>query len=122
MSLAGFALTAPAEQEIGHILRASAERFGEAASLRYESLIIQAILDLVADPGRTGVRADGLRIYYHLRHSRHRVAGDRVKEPRHILVCTVTDRVLVVLAIGHDAMEPGLALRIAEGEGAADQA
>jgi hypothetical protein len=39
-----------------------------------------------------------------------------VREPRHVLVCKVVDRVLVIVAVGHDAMEEGLVKRIQEGE------
>jgi hypothetical protein len=41
----------------------------------------------------------------------------RVRRPQHILICRIVDDLLVVLAVGHDAMELGLTTRIEEGQG-----
>ena len=117
MSLTRFDIVGPAGRELGRIFQDSEFGFGPAARKRYEALIEQSIRDLVADPARPGVQIVGGRIHYHLRHSRNRVAGGRVREPRHILVCKIAGDTLIVLAVGHDAMAEGLARRIEEGEG-----
>jgi toxin ParE1/3/4 len=115
--LSGFRLTGPAARELNRIIEDSAERFGLDASLRYETLIIRAIEDLVEDPQRIGARPVGARIHYHLRHSRNRVADERVRDPRHLLVAKIVGARLVVLAVVHDAMVDGIRSRIEEGEG-----
>jgi toxin ParE1/3/4 len=117
VTLSGFEISRSARRELVGILAASFERFGEAASHRYEALVQQAIQDLVDDPDRPGTQLSGARIHYHLRHSRKRVTGGRVREPRHILVCKIQGQTLYILAVGHDAMEEGLVRRIEEGQG-----
>jgi len=62
-----------------------------AVSLRYRALIGQALLAIEADPERLGSKArpdllvEGARTY-HISLSRTRLAGARVKEPRHFLL------------------------------------
>ena len=45
------------------------------------------------------------------------LSGERVRDPRHILICKIVGDVIVVVAVGHDAMEEGIERRIEEGEG-----
>jgi len=104
VSLTGSRVSRAARRELFRIFADSATRFGEDASLRYEELIIQAIRDLVENPQRIGARPVGARIHYHLRHSRNRVDGGRVRDPRHLLVAKIVRTRLVVLAVVHDAM------------------
>ncbi len=92
------------------ILERSLWGFGEAAALRYKTLIRQALRDIAADPERIGSvsrpdLAPGARTY-HLRLSRHRVAGDRVKEPRHLVLYRRRDGGIKVARILHDAQDP----------------
>lgn len=117
MSLSGFRFAESAKRETLHILKSSAKRFGVEAARRYRILIEQAVSDLVDEPDRAGGRLVDGRLHYHLRHSRNHVAGGKVREPRHILVCKIVGETLYVLAVGHDAMEEGLTRRIDEGEG-----
>lgn len=116
MSRLDFRFSASAEQEIIQILERTGEQFGTAASRRYQSLIAQAVRDLAENPSRIGARTDGARTHYHLRHSRKRVAGERVAEPRHYLVVRIDGSLMTILAIVHDGMVAGIARRIAEGE------
>ncbi len=52
------AVLAPlARRDIRNILRWSEEKFGKAAALRYEDLLIQAIRDIEANPARPGTKA-----------------------------------------------------------------
>jgi toxin ParE1/3/4 len=78
-----------AKQDIGAIARWTVREFGLDASLRYNALIIQAIDDIAADPNRIGsCDLPGIKRLrtYHLELSRTRVTGERVKEPRHLIV------------------------------------
>ena len=116
MSLSGFRVSRAAQRELLRIFSDSVTRFGEDASLRHEELVIRAIQDLVENPQRIGARPVGARIHYHLGHSRNRVAGERVRDPRHLLVAKIVSARLVVLAVVHDAMVEGLHARIEEWE------
>jgi toxin ParE1/3/4 len=105
-------LSTSAERDIEQILAWTELRFGEQAKSRYQSLIIQAIRDIVADPLRAGCvqRAelrDGIRTY-HLRYSRDRVrpARSRVKHPRHFLILRiVAEDTIEVSRVLHDSMD-----------------
>lgn len=108
----------PAERQLDDILEESEENFGPAARERYESLVIQALEDLLDNPARPGVREVAGRLHDHLRHSRTRVPKERgrVGTPRHLIVARVVGRDLLVLAFGHDGMVDTLAARIKEAE------
>jgi toxin ParE1/3/4 len=112
-----YRLTQAAERHLSEILGSGEDAWGPNARDRYQSLIEQAINDLAENPGRLGAQVVDGRIHYHLRHSKSRALLGHVRRPRHILVCKIVDDILVVLAAGHDAMEPGLMIRIQEGEG-----
>lgn len=49
-----FRLSSEAEKEIEAILAWTNDRFGENDPLRYEELLVQAILDVAADQRRVG--------------------------------------------------------------------
>jgi toxin ParE1/3/4 len=80
-------VTGPARRDIAAAIKRSFQVFGEAAALRYEALIVQAVRDLETDPDRPGskerpeIMIEGARTY-HLSFSRTRVSGAGVKEPR----------------------------------------
>jgi len=105
-------LSPAAQREMASILLWSEEHFGEAAHLRYEALLIQAIDDLAVDPLRTGSEdrveiAEGLRSY-HLWHSRNRVAQSprRVRRPRHLFLFRLNDNGAVeIVRVLHDSMD-----------------
>jgi toxin ParE1/3/4 len=105
-------LSPEAQEDITEILVWSHEHFGASALERYEELIIQALRDLESDPRRPGTRErsdllPGLRSY-HLASSRDRVAGHRVKEPRHfILYRQPSDGILDIVRILHDSRDLG---------------
>ena len=84
--------------------------FGATGRTRYEALIASALIDLRTDPTRTGVspRNDiGAGAYtYHLASSRKRVTtGQRVAQPRHLVVFRVTSSAIEVARLLHDAMD-----------------
>jgi hypothetical protein len=94
-----FRFSGPGQRELSEILKASSKRYGAAASSRYQILIGQAVKDLTENPTRPGAQLDGGRIHYHLRHSKMRVIGEKVREPRHYLVVKI-DGTLMTCA-GH---------------------
>ena len=73
------------------ILKRSLRDFGLNASIRYRSLIRQALLDIEADHGlpgsteRSEIMVPGARTY-HIALSRARSAGARVVAPTHFLL------------------------------------
>lgn len=89
------------------------------ASLRYSTLIRQALLDIEADHERPGskerpeIMAAGARTY-HISLSRARMSGVRVKEARHFLLYRRRDDgVIEVARVLHDARD--LARHLPEG-------
>ena len=116
MRLNGFQFSRSARLALTQIVTESEKRFGSDARRRYEDLVIQAIRDLVEDPERLGTRTVGPRIHYHLRHSRGRVIGSQVRNPRHLLVVRIVGEELFVAAVVHDARVEGVKGRIDEGE------
>lgn len=118
MSLRTVLFTGPAQRQLDDILEESEENFGPATRERYESLVLQALVDLFDNPARPGVRQIAGRLHYHLRHSRTRVPRERgrVSASRHLIVARVVGEDLLVLAFGHGGMIDELAARIEEGE------
>jgi toxin ParE1/3/4 len=109
-ALAELRVTGPARRDLAAISRWSLEHFGEAAALRYGTLIAQALRDLQADPARPGskerpdIMIPSARTY-HLALSRSRVTGGKVKEPRHFVVYRYREGVLEVIRILHDSRD-----------------
>jgi len=79
--VAGFRLSVAAEADILALLAWTEDRFGRAARGRYETLLVTALQDIGADPGRPGSVARpelGAGVHsYHLRCSRERARGSR---------------------------------------------
>lgn len=80
------------------------------AAVRYARLVEQALRDLAEESHRTGVqfRPEFGFYFYHLRHSRNRVADQEsgtVKKPRHFMVLRVEESMLEVVRILHDSMD-----------------
>ena len=106
-----YRLSAAAQGDFVSILAWSHGQFGEAARLRYESLIVAALRDVASEPDRPGSLARpelgaGVRSW-HLRLSRHHVEPgvEVVRRPRHFLVYRAEPVVVVVGRVLHDAME-----------------
>lgn len=107
-----FRLSPLAEQDLESILGWTHRQFGEEARLRYEALIVQAIVDIGADPERPGCSARpelaANVLTYHLGYSRDHVvaAAGRVRNPRHFLLYRITsDGWLEIGRILHDSMD-----------------
>jgi toxin ParE1/3/4 len=106
-----YRLSDAAQVDVINILAWTDEQFGEAARLRYESLLVAALRDVAMQPDRPGSIARpelgaGVRSW-HLRQSRDRVAAVAgvVRRPRHFLVYRFEPALLVVGRVLHDAME-----------------
>ncbi len=107
-----FTLSPAAEDDLSSILAWTHQRFGERARLRYEALLVQAMVDVAEDPLRPGcITRDEIVLSartYHLFHSRNRVDEPlgRVRRPRHFLVYRVTSMGhLEIGRILHDNMD-----------------
>ncbi len=106
-----YRLSDAAQADVINILAWTHEQFGEAARLRYQSLIVAALRDVATQPDRPGSIARpelGARVRsWHLRLSRDHVATDAemVRRPRHFLVYRPESALLVVGRVLHDAME-----------------
>jgi toxin ParE1/3/4 len=106
-----YRLSNAAQGDVLEILAWTYERFGEAARLRYESLIVAALRDVASQPDRPGSLARpelgaGVRSW-HLRLSReHTKPGvGTVHRPRHFLVYRLQPGLVVVGRVLHDAVE-----------------
>jgi toxin ParE1/3/4 len=104
-------LSALADDDIVTILARTEETFGEAARLRYETLLAVCLRDIAIDPLRPGSAArpeigEGVRTY-HLRHGRARLHREvRVAKPRHFLLYrALAPEFIGVGRVLHDAMD-----------------
>jgi toxin ParE1/3/4 len=101
-------LSSRARSDIANAIKTSFAEFGEAASVRYEALISQALNDLAHDPQRPGSQArpdllvEGARAY-HLSFSRKMAGLARVKKPRHFLLYRAREEAVEVIRLLHDA-------------------
>lgn len=110
--MASYRLSESAKDDIIDILAWTQERFGEAARLRYEALIVAAIRDIAEDPSRPGSAerpelGAGARSW-HLRYSREsvRTGAGVVRQPRHFIIFRIdTSGSVEIARILHDAME-----------------
>lgn len=110
--MARFRFSAEAQEDIEAILAWTHEQFGEQVRLRYEELLVQAVLDLADDPARLGTLerpelTKGARTY-HLRHSRDHVSHTigRIRKPRHFLLYRMAaDGYLEIGRVLHDSMD-----------------
>lgn len=106
-----YRLSDAAQGDIVSILAWTHEQFGEAARVRYESLIVTALRDVASQPDRPGSLARpelgaGVRTW-HLRLSRVHVTPGMgaVRRPRHFVVYRSEPALVVVGRLLHDAME-----------------
>lgn len=107
-----FRLSPSAEQDIEAILAWTHRKFGEQVRLRYEELLVQAILDLADEPSRVGSAARPElakgAFTYHLRHSRDHVSRSigRISKPWHFLLYRfAADGCLEIGRVLHDSMD-----------------
>jgi toxin ParE1/3/4 len=110
--MARFIIAPIAKQDIASVLTWTEEHFGEQARLRYEALLVQAIIDVSNNlelPGshsRPEIAAAART--YHLFHSCGHVAAEvgRVRRPRHFLLYrTRGDGVVEIGRVLHDSVD-----------------
>ena len=106
-----YRLSESAQGDLINILAWTHEQFGEAARVRYESLIVAALRDVAAQPDRPGSLARpelgvGVRSW-HLRLSPDHVRPGVgvVRRPRHYLVYRFEPDLTVIGRVLHDAIE-----------------
>jgi toxin ParE1/3/4 len=110
--MTGYRLALSARADIIEILDHTDARFGAAARLRYEALLITALRDIAADPTRPGTLdrpelGAGARTW-HLRGSRDRArtGSGTVRSPRHLLLFRIDpDATVVIARVLYDGME-----------------
>lgn len=107
-----FVLAPAAEQDIESILSWTQEHFGEKIRLRYEALLVRAIVDVAQRPDRSGsIERPEISAFtrtYHLYHSRNRVAAGvrKIRKPRHFLLYRpIADGGVEIVRVLHDSME-----------------
>jgi toxin ParE1/3/4 len=110
--MARFVIAPIAEQDIASVLVWTEEHFGDQARLRYEALLIQAIIDVAKCPDLPGSHsrpeiAAAARTY-HIFFSRSHVAAEmgRVRRPRHFLLYrTRSDGAVEIGRVLHDSVD-----------------
>lgn len=104
-------LSRAARRELVAIAKWTFKEFGRAALLRYDALIVQALIEIDRDPLLPGSRelpeslGAGLRTY-HIALSKSKVRGDRVDAPRHVIVYrALKDGRIEIINIIHEARD-----------------
>jgi toxin ParE1/3/4 len=107
-----YVVSPAAERDIESILVWTQDRFGASARLRYEALLVRAILDVADDPERSGSRnrpeISATARTYHLCYSQNRVetSAGKVHRPRHLLLYRTRDDGRVEIGrVLHDSMD-----------------
>src|SRR5690349_19673458 len=112
--MAQYRIAPAALLDIEAILAWTHKEFGEKARLRYEALLIRAMIDIASDPDRPGssrrpeLGASAYARTYHLYFSRKNVTRGigRVKRPRHfILYRTQSDGTVEIGRVLHDSLD-----------------
>lgn len=103
-------LSGAAQQDITQILEWTQEAFGDSGRARYETLISTALIDLRADPSRTGVRqrddiGKSVRTYHLVSSRKRATTGKHVAKPRHLVLFRVKKNMIEVARLLHDAMD-----------------
>lgn len=96
-------------RDIEEVVAWSEERFGAHAADRYGILIRQALRDILEKPTRRGAKAGSdlapHAYVYHLRFSRERVDGERVRTPRHFVLYRYKDQRVEFARLLHDSRD-----------------
>lgn len=96
-------------RDIQEVVAWSEDKFGASAADRYGLLVRQALHDVLEEPTRPGakVRPDlGPNAYvYHLMFSRERVAGERVRAPRHFVLYRYINGKVEFARLLHDSRD-----------------
>ncbi|MGF7242580.1 toxin ParE1/3/4 [Pseudomonas oryzihabitans] len=105
-------ISAEARQDLADILVYSAQQFGPAARMRYQSLLVGSFNLIATDPYGPVSRArdelyEGLRSL-HLAHPQRGIPSEqRVGQPRHVVFYRMAaDDIIEIVRLLHDLMEP----------------
>ena len=105
-------ISGSAQNDIAHALEWSFENFGAAAEARYSALIAAAIAHAAQDPNTPGFKKlaelPGETLSWHLSQSVMHSTGDRVRKPRHVLICRWVGDQLQVARLLHEVQDPTL--------------
>lgn len=103
-------VTTLAEGDIESLLLNSEAEFGPEMARRYRSLLNEGLVRIMENPDRAGIpyrfsQEPNLRLF-HLRLARLRMsAADRIARPRHVLVFRVSETIVILIRVLHDAMD-----------------
>jgi toxin ParE1/3/4 len=106
-----YRLSGSAKADIVKILAWTERQFGEAARLRYATLITAGLRDIYSQPARVGSiprpeLGEGVRSWHlNLSRERARTTAGIVRRPRHFLIYRVEGGIVIVGRVLHDAME-----------------
>lgn len=109
--MARYRLSGPAKADVVKILAWTERQFGEAARVRYATLITAALHDVSSQPDRVGsIRrpelGEGVRSWHlSLSRERARTVTGIVRRPRHFLIYRIEGDLVAVGRVLHDAME-----------------
>ncbi len=109
--MARYRLSGPAKGDIVKLLAWTERQFGEAARVRYATLITAALHDISSQPDRVGnisrpELGEGVRSWHlHLSRERARTETGAVRRPRHFLIYRLEGDLVVIGRVLHDAME-----------------
>ena len=110
--MARFVIAPIAEEDIASVLAWTEEHFGDQARLRYEALLVQAIMDVAKRPDLPGSHSrpeiSAAAHTYHVFFSRSNVAAEvgRVKRPRHFLLYRIRSHGAVEIGrVLHDSVD-----------------
>jgi toxin ParE1/3/4 len=103
-------LAPAAARDLASIVKWTRKEFGAAATLRYRTLIEQALIDIGENPERAGsMQREGVlplsSRLYSLALSRKNVKGRGVTDPRHFLVYQIKPEFVWILRILHDSRD-----------------
>jgi toxin ParE1/3/4 len=90
-------------RDIQEIVAWSEFQFGASAADRYGLLIRQALRDVLEEPARPDLAPHAY--VYHLMFSLERVAGERVKAPRHFVLYRHMDEKVEFARLLHDSRD-----------------
>lgn len=106
-----YRLSDAAQEDVINVLGWTQEQSGETARQRHEGLVVAALRDVAAQPGRPGSIARteigvGVRSWHLRRSMGHADRGaDVVRRPRHFLVYRIKPGLLAIGRLLHDSME-----------------
>jgi len=109
--MARYLISLPAQDDLRHILAASAERWGDEGGRRYARRLADAMRRIAATPNGPNTHSRGQLLAglrsFHIRHVRGSRLSANVREPVHIIYYRILEGDLVeIVRVLHERMEP----------------